>query len=750
MTIILKRVELSNIRSHKHFVFEPKEEGLTSISGPNGSGKSSLVDSIAWCLFGTKPAGVSKVTAIIREGASLPKDKCFAQVTLQADDKVYKIERRLSKHGIVECDVSEQKTDGWTVVAGPAVSHTEPFLRRLIKMDEKGFLAAILIQQKQVDQLISATPKERGVVIERLTGISAVSQAATDAKQEYNSLKKAVKMSSVSETPLERLREEYAVTQKELGEKTASVSEKIAKSKTLRDSGVALKEMVEKETKKYEEQIASLEKMATLRATLKHLEEALEKTLKEKDLRKANLTKFGTEAQRHNLHAEFKALNDQVEGLTADKVRSEAKIGTLKGFLVDCETLVAHAGLNSPEDLKKELKSAESAVESLENEITETQASITSAKGLIKSISSAVAVLESKDGNCPTCLQKVSDVSAAVSRLKSDEKSCTMELEALTSQLSEKGGQLSATSDRRGVLSSALDAAEKIPTIKADLSTETDKFTEALNRIKSLNSEVAAFSKILANADRESELRQEYEALLKNAQQMSEKTKEIKKEIFSMEREAGEVISVNALDKLRKKLDEARIGYQKIAALISNERGEIKVLEERQRHMAEKIKSEEIAVQKHQDLLKSVEIAGHSAELLEEFKVNRLENSVPIIEAHASGLLSKFTEGKFTQLKLDGKFNASVVLADGTERSVGLLSGGELSAASIALRLAISIMLNGAAGQSLIILDEVLVSQDKARAELILNTIKETCRGQVILIAHNDVVSDTSDMTITL
>ena len=97
MTMRLKRVELSNIRSHEHIVFEPEESGITAIKGATGAGKSTIVDSIPWALFGTKPPGVSRSVEIYREGAEFPDDKCFARVDMSLSDTDYRVTRKMLK-----------------------------------------------------------------------------------------------------------------------------------------------------------------------------------------------------------------------------------------------------------------------------------------------------------------------------------------------------------------------------------------------------------------------------------------------------------------------------------------------------------------------------------------------------------------------------------------------------------------------------------------------------------------------------
>ena len=60
-------------------------------------------------------------------------------------------------------------------------------------------------------------------------------------------------------------------------------------------------------------------------------------------------------------------------------------------------------------------------------------------------------------------------------------------------------------------------------------------------------------------------------------------------------------------------------------------------------------------------------------------------------------------------------------------------------------------MLAHSGGLNTIIFDEAFVSQDAARVESILSTIKDVCDGgQVILIAHNDNIEAIVDNIVTL
>ena len=50
----------------------------------------------------------------------------------------------------------------------------------------------------------------------------------------------------------------------------------------------------------------------------------------------------------------------------------------------------------------------------------------------------------------------------------------------------------------------------------------------------------------------------------------------------------------------------------------------------------------------------------------------------------------------------------------------------------------------------MMVLDEVLVSQDAARAELMLQAVKSMSAGQVVMVAHSPVVLDVADAIVEM
>lgn len=758
MSIKLKRVELSNIRSHKYVVFEPEEDGITAICGANGSGKSTIVDSIAWALYGTKPPGVSKTSAIYRDDAVWGEDKCFAKVEIVVDGQLLRVERRMiTKGGAVECDVWEEieNSDGelsFKHVAGTAVSQVEAYLRQRLKMDEKGFLAAVLVQQKQVDNLVSATARERAQVIEKLTGISSITLALDTARQESNSLKKVLSLSDVDEDALNDMRVEAVKLQKTVDEKTVELETLRAEFERVSDSAESLKNDVRIEERKINEAEDMSSRINVLDARIESQEDVLKAVIVEKDEKRSLLSRVSTGADPVEVE---NTLNDFKKQLR----ENELKLSRLNdlydkyvGQTDEAQAIIEKSSIKVFDEAVVQRDKSVSRLDALSAKRERVSADIISKQSDVKKLERAVKVLTDGDGSCPTCLQHVEDSSDAVSMLNSQKDSVLTEISEQEALLEKTDTAIAKTENVLANFNLLIEALETVDNLAEELVSAEKQKVSLLAEAKTLNGEIEIYEKLFRDVKRHLEVKQEYDRLLSRAENIA-------KEVNSMMTERDELkkaladsgaVSSTAFSRLRKKADVAVEKVSRMSNDLVRAEGDLSLFEEKLVNLSENTDRLEKDVKKHKELLGSVEVALSTTKVIEEFREDRIKSSIPVIEMYASDLLSRFTEGRFTQLKIDSKFNATVVLADGSVRPVGLLSGGELSATAMALRLSISMLLNGSSSESLIILDEVLVSQDSNRAELILSTVKEVCKGQVVIIAHNDSIDSIADNVVEL
>ncbi|RMG04460.1 MAG: SMC family ATPase, partial [Acidobacteria bacterium] len=85
--MMIKRVELENIKSHSNFSYDLLE-GTTAIIGENGAGKTSLIEAIAWVLFDHLEY---KKDDFVRRGAK--KGAVRVTIVSALDGREYLIER---------------------------------------------------------------------------------------------------------------------------------------------------------------------------------------------------------------------------------------------------------------------------------------------------------------------------------------------------------------------------------------------------------------------------------------------------------------------------------------------------------------------------------------------------------------------------------------------------------------------------------------------------------------------------------
>ena len=178
-------------------------------------------------------------------------------------------------------------------------------------------------------------------------------------------------------------------------------------------------------------------------------------------------------------------------------------------------------------------------------------------------------------------------------------------------------------------------------------------------------------------------------------------------------------------------------------------RKDLEIEKEKGRSLDLQLKQVKEANERYNTISKQLVVINSTIKNLTDFKKLRVESAIPELSELTSDLVRKFTDNDFQDVIIDNQFNITVVKSNGQELSVNALSGGEESVVAIALRLAISLFLNGN-NNGLIVMDEVLVSQSSNREQNILDTIASLNNSQIILIAHSTLANSLADKTFSL
>ena len=738
MGLLIKEIHIKNIRSHEDFVFKPHLTGVTSINGVNGSGKSTIVNSFSWCLYGTKFSGQKNKT-FIRDGVDAKEKEVSVTSYILVNGEEYKIKRKLlDNKGTCECNVFKKKDEEYIKEAGPAVSHTERYIRELLGIDEKGFLSSIFIQQKQVDQIISASAKERSIIIEKLTGILALTKSIDLAKEEYKTLQKAANLINVEDDSevIKKIN-----TEKDTINELRNFLNNGKKDYDLLKEQIEIKNQeLEEEDKKQEIKNQLTQEYIQTKSNISNYNKVIDENIKMLENNKKNKkvkvlqNEDELKEKQKELNTNLKTETDKYNYVKSVLLSLEEKIN--KKIILDLDLLI--------EETTEYIQKLEKDIEDKTTEKLVLKTEITHNNQLIKA-------LKNNDASCPVCgspieeeFQSLEELVEKTKNKKEYFKNIEVEIVSLTSKLNEEKNTLNIYNQN---LVFKKEKEEALLLYK-----EKEKELKKLEKIiKKIDTELSVVNNHLSEINLHKEAISLTKEIEQNVIEYTNRLNEEKEKKKQLEIKKNEL---NALDKKSYKVlkDDTLNENKKFNDLKTD------LLQKKQQFMYSKEKYENLILDKNRidkakleydKLMQEVSVYVKMIKLLTEFKKERILNSVPMITDIASDIFMKFTNNDFLKLELNDKFEVIVQTKDNIIRPVGLLSGGELSTAAIALRIAISLFLNNE-DQSLLILDEVLVSMDDERTQNILETIAEITNTQLIFIAHNHLINDISDKIVEL
>lgn len=740
--MLLEKVEVFNIRSHKHFILKPKKRGITAINGENGAGKSTLLDAFAWSLFGSRVNG-QKNKDLIREGVDAEKEPVKVESIIIVGNQKYKIVRKIKDNaGLVSCKVYSKSIDDtdnsdWIFETGPSIKHAESYIRKILNTDEKGFLSSVFIQQKQVDNIISSTPKDRGQVIEKLIGVSAITEAIQMGREERRGLQTAstiIKPSSLEESK-ENLENQGKIVKK-LKEEIDLLT---IENNNFKEELLKIEDQYEKEQLLQKELELFNITLTTNNEKYKLLETQLTNQLtliKETKLKKGR--KVSVDLIQNEYNDLFKEINNKRNQLYKLEQRQE--------YLENLFKVEHNYNLLLSQQKLKEVN-----IETITKELEEVNTNIILLKEQIKSNKELIKLLKNGEGKCSLCgnlfdspekelekhLNEADELKNSAINLKNKYIILNNELNENKESLKQINSFIDIAKEQEEERNSYLSLPSKIKLLSANI--ESDEL------------ELDIINKKLLSAKAEE---QKQELLSTAKEQIKETENElslIKDDIEILKKKIESSLAMSKTDykELTRTLEDSKRKFEKDSMNLINLNHQLDLEKERGRTALSEYNNCKQAHEEYKKVTDQLTVVKLSNELLTKFKAERIKTSIPALTKIASEIFTKFTDGKFTELLLNEKFEAFVMTDTQVKRPIGLLSGGELSMAAIALRLAIALFLTNEE-ESLLILDEVLVSMSEDRSQAILETISNLTKSQVIFIAHNVSINQFADKVIQL
>ena len=773
----INSIRLQNFRQHTDTYIE-FDAGLTGILGANGTGKSTILEAIAWALYGN-PAARGK-----RETIKSLRAPARAAVKVELDFDLgghrYQVNRTLTN--------AEVYLDRGPAPIANSISGVAEVLRRRLGMSHDEFFNTYFTGQKELSVMAAMGPTERAQFLSRLLGYERLKVAQEIARERRKSIVAELNGVKSNMPDADQVRAE------------ASDAEKAVR---------AAEEQATRVTARHEAARTSLAEIApgwesvqAERATVQRIEGDRRVAESERTARQSELDRHDRElAELASAQAELTSLRTAIEPLAALRARLEEmdklarEEGRRQALLKQERELVVEYGKledrrkqleKAPRNAKAhaaELKEAKAALEAAEKALDaartewvrdrqEAETRIDQLKLQLADVKKQKEILlsEGENGTCPICARPLGDhYRTVLDSLEEQLSSITENGRYFRNRVKQLSSPPPDVADRettkvtaaksvtflearqvliqselqelKSIDAELVDRDAKLVALKGEITRapagySPEKHAELRKECDELQTLEARANRLTGALERESQLRLDRERVAAALGVIATRLQDLDREQaaypdierrFEKTRVAHEG-AVSTLRSLEVELATAR-------AQLSSARGR---LESATRALADLERSIARVDELNQERRLHEELDRAYSDLRTDLNVQLR----PELSERASVLLAELTDGRYSELELDESYEI-VLIENGLPKHV--ISGGEEDLANLVLRISISQMIAERAGQplSLLILDEVFGSLDESRRANVLDMLHHLRDQfeQIIAISHVEAVS---------
>ncbi len=737
-TIIVRRVRLRNILSHENTdITFPL--GLIALVGPNGAGKSSIVDSIVYAMFISPKSGRGfrgeGKKGILRIGAN----EGSIELGLSISGKTYKIYRTISASRPEVAKISEVDENGNEKVIATGVDNVLDVIKSILGIPSSDAIRLTVVsRQNELSRLIEEQPSKRKELILRLLGLEELEKAKELLKQALSDADKAKVRFDETRRMVNDIANELSKLEREVSEKRekleklnleiSSFQERLAYLEKIRDLGYRydrLKNIVAVyrevgELEKYEDHCKTI--LNIKRDEIVSVYRAITEDKQEREKLKERLVKINNDINKlmselsyiirenvdeENIDEILKMVDRYVEKILREKIIREAELKLSKDSIniIRESTICPLCGRELSQDLREKLsRDIGFRIESLERSLEEYNETITKLRNIYEKLRSIArsryevgAQLDQITQRLSINIQKYKEIQEGLEKIFNNIRN----IEVFNSCFS-----------------------------NSIISTLTCLQNKAKEIQDSLNEKRNLLHKLLKDIDVDSSI-------------VLEEFSNIVKELTK-----------HGIDINRFRYDEIEKEYREVSSELSRKiseseriRGFIESSEARKKELSEKIKklNEEIKeLEKFVAIYPSLDVLVNKILGKDGLLAKLLTNEARmLIEKYTNRILHEL--GMDFSISIDEDFDIIVKSMLGSIDVRGL-SGGELVALSIALRIALAYTVFGKL-PGFFILDEPTQFLDSERRRTIFEIIKKLSERlpQVLVVTHDTEVVNMAD-----
>jgi exonuclease SbcC len=782
----LHALRLQNFRQHADSAIE-FDTGLTGIIGPNGSGKSTILEAVAYALYGVAAARNTKETIrFARAGA-----RASVRVELDFDlaGHRYRVVRGLTS--------AELYLDGSDAPIANSIRGVDEFLRRRLGMSREEFFNTYFTGQKELSAMAAMNAPERARFLSQVLGyekLRAAEDLAKERRRDIVNTMNGLRTGMPDPDAVARLLED---TDRRLTLSAAALAaaEQRREECAARLSEIAPRwERAQLERDRFQEIVSELRVAESEAAGVERDRARLERELADVGVARAELAGVLEALQPYpRIVSELQSLDVlyREEGRRQTLLRSDrelrediARLRDRRARLETAPALEEEVTLEL-ERKRRELEELQGVLEARRTEwVRDRQEAETKRQALRAQYQELKEnrerlVQAGEEGMCPTCNRPLGGHFRGVLDLLDEQvetvrvdgayyKSRLEQLEEMPDDVKQLDERRRAAFQEVGTLERRLAkvqlAVGELSQVARDLAVREQRHAQLLAELES----------VPAGYDpaRHEFLRQELERLTPLDQRAARLGAQIEREPALAREFAGVQERSAALAARRTALRQARdaVAFSEDAFAAVRDAHDRAAAEVRVAELAA------VAARGEADVARQARDAAEQSRRdverlqaeLEELKVEKRLNEElvraysdirsdlnqalrPEISALASEFLTDLTDARYSEMELDEQYRI-IVLEDGVPKPV--ISGGEEDIANLVFRLAISQLIAERAGQafSLLILDEVFGSLDESRRQNVVDLLRKLGDRfeQVVVITHIESVRDGLDRVIAV
>ncbi len=782
--MIITRIRAQNFRKYIDLDLS-LPQGVIGVIGKNGAGKSTMLELIAWLLYGSP--GIKTKNEEVYPDFMDEGGETAGVLDFEVSGVGYHVERSMKSTKSGAMLYAEDN------VIASSTKEVNEEVEKITGMDFKAFQTSFYTRQNELNLLGSLRPADRSKRLEEMLGLQRTNVIIDNIKGDLRSLegeKRGLEQALEQEEELklrqntaELLLRDARESIKPLQEKHKELEEKLRKEKT----GLQQQENLREEYKtlssklavKQESKRTASERIGELERTIADIEsqrerfEQLKGQVAPLDQLKISLEKLEEDRIKHSARADKE---NQIKELQ-EILKSQEKRG--KDLRDRLEKLQDQSGEiviinDNIKKLSETLEKSRSSLSDLKVELSGTEGSLKQLEDQMGQIAEL-----GPEAVCSFCLRPfgeekediVGHFESEIEKLKERQKKATKayneksaeidklkqekELaEAHRARLEETQRQfVSCSGEIKGLRDEFKANRDRLIRLESEyeqvkhVEFDDKRFLELKKRVGELTDRKSELARIGERLSGLEKLKAEYKNWSDKTAIIIDNIKEVEEEISRLE------FSEDKYKEIRARFEKLEESYHQTERELAENTKQIAVRENDIKNISERLTAIHKAREKIKQLSGQIVYLHTLIDLLKELKTYLAQRIRPTLAALASNLLDYMSDGKFSELELNPDYD--ILIRDyGELCELNRFSGGEQDLANLSLRLAISRLLaqNSLLEKGFLILDEVFGSQDNFRKENIMGAIAglQDFFKQIFIVTHVEDIKEAVQTLITI